>query len=256
MRCRLLETTAELEQAVQVEIAVWGLQPLDAVPTSMLRAVVHGGGALLGALEGDRLVGIALAFPARRGDQLILWSHSTGVLPAFQGRDIGFTLKQKQRDWALANGYSEIGWTFDPLKRGNANFNFHRLGATAQSYLVNFYGAMDDSINAGALSDRLEAIWQLRDPRVVALAAGQPVTTDYPPISSACTILSDRQLQRSSLSSGLPYLFAEVPASAGAVSDQWRLALREALQEAFAAGYTALDFIGAVQRSWIVLRRL
>ena len=66
-----------------------------------------------------------------------------------------------------------MAWTFDPLQAGNANFNFNRLGTTARIYSVNHYGDMQDGINAGMASDRLEAQWQLDSPHVIALAEGR-----------------------------------------------------------------------------------
>jgi predicted GNAT superfamily acetyltransferase len=261
MNYRILETIREFEQAVEVEIAVWGLNPRDCVPLAMLRAVIHTGGVVLGAYDGDAMVGMAFAFPARYNSNLILWSHMTGVVSEYQRQDIGFTLKHKQREWALSNGYDEIGWTFDPLRRGNANFNLHRLGATANVYHVNFYGEMEDAINAGTPSDRLEVIWKLNDPRVASLAQGQTIPTTYPSISAENTVLranGDFPTLTPSLES--PFLFAEVPSSIDTISkeaaDAWRLALREALQNAFTCGFTAVDFIHADGRHWYVLRRL
>ena len=46
---------------------------------------------------------------------------------------------------------------FDPLVRRNARLNLVRLGADVTDYLPDFYGAMDDAVNAGDRSDRLLA---------------------------------------------------------------------------------------------------
>lgn len=258
MDYRILETPDAFEQALEVESAIWGVDPRDCVPSSLYRALSHAGGVTHGAYDGDTLVGLALAFPALRDGRLILWSNMTGVLPAYQGQDIGFTLKQVQREWALEQGYAEIGWTFDPLRRGNANFNLHRLGAAASTYLVNFYGEMPDSINAGTPSDRLEAIWRLNEPRVKALALHQPVQIDYPPIQPDNIILADGVFIPAALDAGGATLYAEVPASltdAAVDAQTWRLALRQALQAAFARGCCATDFIASESRHWYVLRR-
>lgn len=257
MDCRILATTDEFERAVEVEIAVWGLNPRDCVPPSVFRALTHAGGVAHGAFEDDNMVGVALAFPALRDGKLILWSHMTGVLPAHQRRDIGFMLKQAQRAWALAHSFEEMGWTFDPLRRGNANFNLHRLGATARVYHVNFYGEMTDSINAGTPSDRLEVEWRLNDARVSALASGQATGTDYPLPQQNNIILTDGEYHPAALAAGSEFLYAQVPASLNDADIQaWRLALRQALQEAFARGYEAADFFTADNRYWYILRQL
>ncbi|HVU10786.1 MAG TPA: GNAT family N-acetyltransferase [Phototrophicaceae bacterium] len=235
MEYRALNTVAEFDEALNLEIAVWGLDPRDAVPTSLLHAIQHGGGLVMGAYDGQRLVGIALAFPARSNDRLILWSHMTGVDRAYQGRSVGYELKQSQRQWALANGFEEMRWTFDPLQRGNANFNLHRLGATlAPEYHVNFYGIMKDEINhADVPSDRVEAIWNLREPR-------EPI--DVSP--NLPFLLADRgEPVMISLNETQPAYLAQIPShiQPGDLL-RWRLALREALTTAFACGYRAVDF--------------
>jgi predicted GNAT superfamily acetyltransferase len=69
------------------------------------------------------------------------------------------------------------------MRGRNAHFNLNRLGVVIREYAVNFYGT-DYMTNpaertAGATgmdSDRLFAGWDLRSPRVEALAAG----LDYP----------------------------------------------------------------------------
>lgn len=245
MDYRVLQHVDEFEEAYHLEIAVWGIQPADAVPVNMLRAIQHGGGVLIGAYD-ERLVGIALAFPARCDGQWVLWSHMTGVDRAYQGSGIGVELKFKQRDWALANGYSEIRWTFDPLQRGNANFNLRHLGAVACNYQVNFYGVMQDEINRADLpSDRVEAIWHLRDPQVEQRASG-----DVPqlPLSNAPYLLKGiDQPHLAFLNASAPEYYVQIPHRLSALPDpntllEWRLALREALSSAFAHGYIAVDF--------------
>lgn len=239
---RSLHTMPEFEQAVDVEIAVWEINPRDVVPSYVMHATAINGGLILGALEHERMVGMAVALPAVRNGRLLLWSHVTGVLASHQGRDIGFRLKQAQRAWALAHGLDEIRWTFDPLQRGNAHFNMQRLGTVASTYYVDFYGAMNDGINAGLPSDRLEAIWALRRDR-------QPI----PPaaIREAEWLLryheSGPQFHPALLDVRPRPLLAAIPRTlASLTADErlaWRLALRETLQAAFAAGYTAADLI-------------
>jgi len=169
---RPLHTVEELEQVVNLEIAVWGLDPRDAVPMNLMRPISAHGGLVLGAFEGETMVGMSLAFPARVDGKWVLWSHMTAVARDHQRRGIGFGLKQAQRQWALAHGYNEIRWTFDPFQPGNANFNLRQLGASANTYLVEYYGVMRDAINGSIAPDRIEAVWKLKDRRVAALAEG------------------------------------------------------------------------------------
>jgi predicted GNAT superfamily acetyltransferase len=94
------------------------------------------------------------------------------VLGPATGRGVGYALKMDQRAWALEHGLDTVAWTFDPLVRRNAFFNAARLGARPVAYHVDFYGQMHDAINAGQSSDRLEVLWPLADPDVIARAAG------------------------------------------------------------------------------------
>jgi predicted GNAT superfamily acetyltransferase len=54
-------------------------------------------------------------------------------------------------------------WTFDPLVRRNAWFNLSVLGARVDGYLVDFYGPIDDAVNAGDETDRLLVTWPVGD---------------------------------------------------------------------------------------------
>lgn len=243
---RPLEHVDQFEAAFALEVAVWGLDPRDAVPVTMLRAIQHGGGSLLGAYDGERLVGVALAFPARTDDDWVLWSHMTGIDSSYQGQGIGFALKLRQREWALARGFNQIRWTFDPLQSGNAKFNLRRLGATAERYYVNFYGVMADRINQSDIpSDRVEAVWRLRDPRVEARISG---TSSADQESDAPALL---------INQGLPHVVALDPAQPAYRVEipsrrprheallAWQLAVRAVFTAAFKRGYAAVDFTPA-----------
>ena len=169
---RELRTMPDIVATVELQKAVWGMQDVEAASPHTLRAIVHAGGAVIGAEADGRLVGFCFGMAAWREGELWLWSHMAGVRPAYQGRGIGLKLKLAQRAWALGKGFRRMAWTFDPMQCGNANFNFNRLGTTARHYSVNHYGDMQDGINAGMASDRLEAQWLLDSAGVIALVEG------------------------------------------------------------------------------------
>jgi chorismate synthase len=252
--CRVLHNVDDMKQFVDLEIAIWELDPRDAVPTSLLHAMSMNGSLVIGAYDQEEMIGMAFAFPVPRGKKQILWSHMAGVKPAYQGKGIGFALKQFQRNWALERGYDAIAWTFDPLQRGNANFNLHVLGASAQIYHVNLYGEMADGINAGLPSDRLEVIWNLRDKRVKQLAVGRSGISDLDVnLASSFFLQADNHNQpiQNNLPSDLPSpCLIEIPGDLAGLKQMspqaalnWRLALRQALETAFASGYSATDFV-------------
>lgn len=256
---RALQSVEELEQVVDLEILVWGLDPRDAVPINIMRPLAMHGGMVGGAFLDGRLVGMSLAFPVRAGRQWILWSHMAAVHPHHQGHGIGFGLKQAQRTWALQQGYTEMRWTFDPLQRGNANFNLHMLGATIADYHDNHYGQMRDAINQHAESDRVEARWKLRDRRVTALAK-QPAPQAPLDLNAtfALRAASDGSPQVAPLPHDSEQVCVQIPASlTGLSSDQvraWRLAVRHVLSDAFALGCTGVDFCESESMCAYVLR--
>lgn len=155
---RTIHSASEFDLAVNLEIEVWGLDPIDAVPTNIMHTIAMNGGVVIGAYIGEQLVGMSLALPLFCEGEWVLWSHMVGVHPEYRGQGIGFNLKQAQRRWALNHGYETMRWTFDPLQRGNANFNIRHLGAYSRKYHINLYGDMTDDINAGLPSDRLEVV--------------------------------------------------------------------------------------------------
>jgi predicted GNAT superfamily acetyltransferase len=254
----------DLERVVDLEMLVWGLPPRDAVPSNLLHAMVNTGSLVVGAYDDNRLIGMALMFPTSQNSRKRLWSHMAAVHTDYQGQGIGFELKQFQRRWALDQGYTEIGWTFDPIQRGNANFNMHILGGITNTYHINFYGEMTDGINAGLPSDRVEVVWKLKNPRVKQLSQLKSPS----PLFVADTNLERHYLLHSV--DGQPVLnpllstqniyLAEIPANINALKQTsgelalaWRIGLRNAFQAAFQAGYSAQDFINIDGHYYYVL---
>ncbi len=158
-----LEALRDADAVNAVIASVWGEQSIG---RELLRALQHAGCVLLGARDPDGgLVGYVLGFAGLDGG-LHLHSHMLAVLPEWQSRGVGFTLKLAQRAWSLDHGISDIRWTYDPLLLGNARFNLVKLGAVAVRYLPDFYGDMDDEINRGERTDRFELSWMASSARV------------------------------------------------------------------------------------------
>lgn len=247
---RELRTMPDIVATVELQKAVWGMQDVEAASPHTLRAIVHAGGAVIAAEADGRLVGFCFGMAAWREGELWLWSHMAGVRPAFQGRGVGLKLKLAQRAWALGKGFRRMAWTFDPLQSGNANFNFNRLGTTARRYSVNHYGDMQDGINAGMASDRLEAQWLLDSPRIEALAAGRH--RPQLPEALQMVVLEDcGQLlfRQNRLKSEADSFGIEIPADIAALKRSdlaraqiWQLYVREAMTRLLAAGYIVSGF--------------
>lgn len=171
----ILEAPEQLQDVATVLQQIWGSShPIIGI--ELLRAVTHAGGYVAGAFERgqhhDRLIGASVGFLGRHQGQLALHSHITGILAGVRSAGVGRAMKQHQRDWCADNDIDWITWTFDPLVRRNAWFNIEVLGAEIAEYLVDFYGPMDDAINAGDQTDRLVAAWRVEGPRVVEVPEG------------------------------------------------------------------------------------
>jgi len=120
--------------------------------------MIHSGSYLSGAFIENKMVGAAFAFPATNSG-LHLHSHMTAVLEDYRDKGVGYSLKIDQWNWAKKNNYPHLSWTFDPLVRRNAKLNIAKLGVDILAYYPNFYGQMQDALNAGDESDRLMVSW-------------------------------------------------------------------------------------------------
>jgi predicted GNAT superfamily acetyltransferase len=162
-------TLENLEQCVEVQLTVWGYSEGDVIPKRVFVVARRIGGQVIGAFDGDALVGFAMSLPGYRGGKPYLHSHMLAVLPEYRDRRLGQRLKLAQRDDALARGIDLMEWTFDPLEIKNAYLNIARLGAIARRYERDFYGPSTSPLQGGLPTDRLVAEWWLRSPRVQGL---------------------------------------------------------------------------------------
>ncbi len=232
-----------------LEMFIWGVNERDAITVHVQRILTHTGGGIIGAYDGEELIGFTVGLATRDPEKL--WSHMAGVHPRYQRQGIGYQLKLRQREWAQKEGYRRIHWTFDPLLSQNANFNLRLLRVQVRDYHVNFYGEMS-GINAGLPTDRMEASWLLDD----SAAPTPPQAIDFLP-GTATDPQVDAPLEFSADWHALeiPYDFATLKNFDPALALAWRLAVRDRLQQAFAAGYSAVDFVRREGRCWYVLHR-
>jgi len=157
---------ADFEQCVEVQLAVWGYSDNDLVPKRVFIVAQRIGGQVLGAYDGEALVGFAMALPGYRDGHPYLHSHMLAVLPQYRNAGLGRRLKLAQRDDALERGIDRMEWTFDPLEIKNAHLNIARLGAIARRYMRNIYGPSTSPLQGGLPTDRLVVEWWLRSERV------------------------------------------------------------------------------------------
>ena len=165
---RRCESLDDFHRCVDLQREVWGEADLEVEPATMFVVATHTGGEVLGAFDGDRLVGYTLAVVGLRDRLPYLHSHMTGVHSEYRDRGVGRMLKLFQRTEALGRGIRLIQWTFDPLEPRNAHFNLNRLGAICREYHPNLYGVTTSPLHRGLATDRLLVEWHLDSARVVA----------------------------------------------------------------------------------------
>ena len=156
VKIQILKSLSEQSLARNIFDKTWSKDAGTEITSNLLQAMVHNGAYISGAFIDQKIVGASFGFAAVE-PELHLHSHMTAVLPEYQDRNIGFQLKIHQKNWAKENGFKSVSWTFDPLVARNAKFNINKLGAKITNYFSNFYGAMEDELNAGDESDRLLA---------------------------------------------------------------------------------------------------
>jgi predicted GNAT superfamily acetyltransferase len=232
---RTLTGLTQLNDARAVFDTVWpSLAGATQVQSNLLHAIVHSGGYCSAAYLSGEPIGAALGFVGRHQStdgtwQVHLHSHMAAVLEPYRNRHIGSALKIHQRLWCLDRGIPTVIWTFDPLVRRNAYVNLVKLGTEVRGYEPDFYGPMDDAINAGDPSDRMFAWWQVESERAQQAAAGLLGPVDPQSLDPG----RHRVI-------ALPDDIVALRASDPAAAQQWRIQVRTEFVEAMEAGYVVI----------------
>jgi predicted GNAT superfamily acetyltransferase len=192
IKIRKCERLEEFHRCVEIEREVWGESDLETEPYVTFVLANQTGGHVLGAFDGELMVGFTMAVAGLRNGQAYLHSHMTGVIASHRNRGVGQMLKLYQREEALGRGLRRIEWTFDPLETRNAHFNFNRLGAIARKFITNFYGVTTSPLHRGLPTHRLLVEWELDSRRVVA--AIQELTRD--PVEAPAKIRLPAELEK------------------------------------------------------------
>lgn len=259
---RELETVDELRLLEDLQRQVWGIEDVEVVPATAMRAAVHAGGLVVAAFVGDEVVGFAFGFvstPHGGGMSGVgMHSHMAAVRPGFRRGGVGRKLKLHQAAWCAARGLRWISWTFDPLRAENAKFNLEILGARCYDYLTDFYGPMHGTLGRGLESDRLLAVWDASEasgPEPSTAGTERPTPSKGPgpecewllrPGDNAVPMpvdLAELLLVRSTrLLVATPDPRADVFAQP-ARAMEWRHAQRRTLRRALESGWVATGFV-------------
>jgi predicted GNAT superfamily acetyltransferase len=265
LKIRPLSTFAEIDQVVALQRQEWD-NPTTVIYSHMLLSLIRNGNSLIGALDGERVVGFVLGYlgtdtldtdrPAMAN--LKLCSQRMTVLPEYRNDGLGYRLKLAQRDFALRQGIRLITWTFDPMNSRNAHLNIRKLGCVVQDYQLNYYGTDPSPLVNQGQSDRLVADWRISQQRVEQRLSGKrPPLTFAQYLDGNATIINPAQVREDGLlvpgdlvpvrsMIGLleiPAQFSQLAAQDEALARVWRAHGREVFTTAFKAGYFVTDFV-------------
>jgi predicted GNAT superfamily acetyltransferase len=95
---RECRTFDELSECVNLQREVFALPEIEISPVRHLIVTVNAGGFVLGAFDGEMLVGFVLSVPAFLRGQAAFYSHMTAVKASHQSSGIGGSLKWAQRE--------------------------------------------------------------------------------------------------------------------------------------------------------------
>jgi len=235
-----LATIDELQQLQKVEEAVWNVAT---IPIHQTYTALNNGGIIIGAFDRDELIGYLYSFPGFRNGQAYICSHMLGILPPYRTNNLGVKLKQKQAEIAKDAGFSMITWTFDPLESKNAYINLHQLQAVGAIYLENHYGNLNDGLNTGLPTDRIQIIWEMKlsNKQIDHLDETQILLTvdeQRRPSQKTQDITKGKRWFV-----GIPGDFQTIKTNDFSLAKEWRFESRAIFQRLFALGFKAVDYI-------------
>src|SRR5690606_17330820 len=173
---RTIESTEDAHKLEEIQRRAWDMPDIEIIPGRTMHAIQFNGGLLLGAYDGEELVGFVFGVLGtvqglhNRIDQvaaarLQLYSTIMGVLPEYHNRGVAYQLKVAQREFALRLGVRLVTWTYDPLESRNGWLNIGKLGAICHRYVRDYHGDLG-GINAGLNTDRFYVEWWVTGNRV------------------------------------------------------------------------------------------
>jgi chorismate synthase len=236
MDVQVITDPDEIREIVPVIKSAWGMQDLGQLVKDVVASMRFHGGLVLLAKERGKTLGMHFSFPGYRHGQPYLYSHMTGVISESKYGGVGKTLKLAQKEWAKEHGYKLIAWTYDPLMTLNANFNFNKLGVFSRTYLRNFYGEMEDSLNFGMPTDRFVAEWWID--------YNKPSMKEPETFANESNNIGEIEINTQSTTIGLHISpdFVALKKNDSLEATKIRMATREAMETLFQNGYAAVDF--------------
>ncbi len=261
---RPLRRVPELLGVEALQREVFGVTDRDLAAASQLVVVPETGGEVIGAFVGaadagkgadsdpalvdEVLAGYVIGWGGFVEGRPRLVSDMLGVRGDARNLGLGAELKKLQAVVALERGFGEIVWTVDPLRAANARLNFEKLGAIADRYEEDRYGAgYGAGLYGGLPTDRLHVTWDLRTRRVEDRLRGRTHATTREQIADLQPY--DAAIEQGSAVVFLPADIDRLIGSDPAGAREWRFVLRETLRHAFDRGYAITGFVAGVDET-------
>jgi predicted GNAT superfamily acetyltransferase len=251
---REINSIAEIRAVEELQIEVWGDDERDVVPLSQLVAACYVGGSLIGAFDGEKLVGFVYGFPGHLQGRMVHHSHMLAVLPSYRNHNLAYRLKLAQRSKVMDDNLTDrITWTFDPLQSLNAYFNFAKLGVVSDTYKVNVYGEAGASFLHRNGTDRFFVTWLINSGRVGTRLSGKTMTFEKANCSRVLTNSDSGapvlRPDATSLSASDPILI-EIPLDINSIENsnfelarEWREVTRLAFSDALSSGFIVTEYL-------------
>lgn len=267
---RELSTLQEMQQAEALQRSVWN-DPTTVVYTHMLLSLAQNGSPLLGAFDGETLIGFLLGYfglespeadrPAMANLKLV--SLRMAVQPHYRDSGIGYELKLAQRRFAIRQGIRLITWTFDPLVSRNAHLNIRKLAAVSREYFRDYYGNDPSPLTSHGTSDRLLVEWWVTNNRVdQRLHSGRIGLTLPQYLDSGVTVVNPAQPALRGYIQPNPTVIPpagklaliEIPDNISDIRDDdpdlahaWQQQVRAIMEGLFTDGFIITDFVRGEQ---------
>lgn len=175
---RELKSFTEFRECISLQKKIFGVSEIDTFPPLILYVFARESppvGIVIGAFDKspreEKLVGVFFGTAMLRENAY--YGLVGGVLPEYQGQNIGTELFRKLREIALSRNVQYFYWSYEPLEGNLAHTNYNKLGHLGIKYDESAYELTDDAPpDKNIPIDKILIKWELDSQRVREKKAG------------------------------------------------------------------------------------
>lgn len=266
---RPLTLVNEIKQVAALQKVIFADQVDSQIAIHSLIHYARNGGQVIGAFEGELLVGYLVAFlgtdsrdprrPAMANLKLVL--EALAVHPDYRSIGLAMRLALALRDWMMQQGIRLVTCAFDPLSSRSAYVLVRKMGMIVPTFLPDYYGYAADSNSSLESTDQMLAEWWVTRNRVEehlfgrrkALSLKNYLDANVPLINPAILQDASSRVEPSEgsfdfadnvmLMVELPVDFAAIAHQNEALASAWRQHARAVFEAVFRNGYVVTDFL-------------